>query len=307
MDGKQRIQRPPTAVVQTADRRDEPAARQGLPITPAASPMQRLRAAPVVQARAAGDLPGDLQAGIEAISGVSMAGVSVRHGSSEPARIGALAFARGDEIHLGPGQAHHLPHEAWHVAQQRQGRVRPDSTIDGMAVNTDSGLEREADVMGARAAQMATTLPRTEAPPAAQAVAQRQPVIQRKDFTKKYSDSSFQLSSTSKEAIYMIYNVKTDLTEYVGKTSQGVPTRFNQHKSSKGLDADYAIQQLTSGTWTPFETATHEQYYLHEGGGKKFLMNKINALSEAKWTWFSAPTGQPHNKNQETRLTSGHF
>ncbi|MEL6127089.1 MAG: DUF4157 domain-containing protein, partial [Pseudomonadota bacterium] len=34
-----------------------------------------------------------------------------------------MAYAQGSNIHLGPGQDQHLPHEAWHVVQQRQGRV----------------------------------------------------------------------------------------------------------------------------------------------------------------------------------------
>ncbi|HAP61901.1 MAG TPA: hypothetical protein DCR93_21180, partial [Cytophagales bacterium] len=31
----------------------------------------------------------------------------------------------GTDIHLAPGQQKHLPHEAWHVVQQKQGRVKP--------------------------------------------------------------------------------------------------------------------------------------------------------------------------------------
>ena len=37
----------------------------------------------------------------------------------------AHAYTQGSEIHLGAGQERHLPHEAWHVVQQAQGRVRP--------------------------------------------------------------------------------------------------------------------------------------------------------------------------------------
>lgn len=39
--------------------------------------------------------------------------------------VGALAYARGNDVHLAPGQERHLPHEAWHVVQQREGRVAP--------------------------------------------------------------------------------------------------------------------------------------------------------------------------------------
>lgn len=99
-------------------------------------------------------LPLDLQQGIEQLSGVSMADVKVHRGSAEPARLQAHAFAQGTDIHLGPGQEQHLPHEAWHVVQQKQGRVSPTRQLKGQVlINDDDRLEKEADVMGARALQ----------------------------------------------------------------------------------------------------------------------------------------------------------
>lgn len=78
--------------------------------------------------------------------------VRVHRNSSRPAQLNAHAFAQGANIHLAPGQDRHLPHEAWHVVQQAQGRVRQTMQMkSGVAVNDDIGLEREADVMGARA------------------------------------------------------------------------------------------------------------------------------------------------------------
>jgi len=40
-------------------------------------------------------------------------------------QLQAQAYAGGNEAHFAPAQEQHLPHEAWHVAQQRQGRVDP--------------------------------------------------------------------------------------------------------------------------------------------------------------------------------------
>jgi len=51
--------------------------------------------------------------------------VQVHRNSSKPAQLNAHAFAQGSDIHLAPGQEQHLPHEAWHVVQQAQGRVKP--------------------------------------------------------------------------------------------------------------------------------------------------------------------------------------
>lgn len=96
-------------------------------------------------------LPAGLKSGIESLSGVSLDHVTVHYDSSRPAALNAHAFAQGPDIHLAPGQARHLPHEAWHVVQQAQGRVRPTMQLAGKPVNTDASLEAEADAMGARA------------------------------------------------------------------------------------------------------------------------------------------------------------
>lgn len=99
-----------------------------------------------------GGLPAQLKSGIESLSGLSLDSVKVHYNSSQPAQVGASAFAQGLDIHLAPGQAHHLPHEAWHVVQQAQGRVAPTARVGGgRRVNDDLALELEADAMGARA------------------------------------------------------------------------------------------------------------------------------------------------------------
>lgn len=71
--------------------------------------------------------------------------VNVFFNSNKPAALGALAYTRGNEIHLAPGQAHHLPHELWHVQQQRQGRVKPTQYINAIPINDVPELEAEAD------------------------------------------------------------------------------------------------------------------------------------------------------------------
>ncbi|MBB2487445.1 DUF4157 domain-containing protein [Mitsuaria sp. WAJ17] len=114
----------------------------------------QLRAlAPSAPSQAANGLPEPLRAGIESLSGLDLSGVRVHRNSSKPAALQAHAYAQGQDIHLGPGQEQHLPHEAWHVVQQAQGRVKPTVQMkQGVALNTDAALEREADQMGARAA-----------------------------------------------------------------------------------------------------------------------------------------------------------
>lgn len=99
-------------------------------------------------------LPTPLRAGIESLSGLDMGGVTVHRNCARPAQLDALAYAQGNEIHLGPGQEKHLPHEAWHVVQQKQGRVAATVQLNGALVNDDRGLEREADIMGQKALRM---------------------------------------------------------------------------------------------------------------------------------------------------------
>ena len=70
-------------------------------------------------------LPDNLKAGVESLSGLSLDNVKVHYNSSEPAQLNAHAYAQGTDIHLASGQEKHLPHEAWHVVQQKQGRVQP--------------------------------------------------------------------------------------------------------------------------------------------------------------------------------------
>ena len=97
-------------------------------------------------------MPDQLQSGIENLSGLSMDNVSVHYNSSKPAQLQAQAFTQGTEIHITPDQEKHLPHEAWHVVQQEQGRVRPTVQMnDNRAINNAQGLEKEADKMGAKA------------------------------------------------------------------------------------------------------------------------------------------------------------
>lgn len=98
-------------------------------------------------------LPSQLKAGVESLSGVCMDQVQVHYNSDKPAQLNAHAYAQGREIHVASGQEHHLPHEAWHVVQQAQGRVKPTMQLkSGNVINDDLGLEAEADKMGAQAA-----------------------------------------------------------------------------------------------------------------------------------------------------------
>ena len=97
-------------------------------------------------------LPDTLKLGMESLSGVSMDDVKVHLNSKKPEALHAHAFAQGTDIHVGPGQEKHLPHEAWHVVQQKQGRVKATVKVNGdVPVNDSQSLEQEATYMGQKA------------------------------------------------------------------------------------------------------------------------------------------------------------
>ncbi len=99
-------------------------------------------------------LPDGLKKGVESLSGFDISDVKVHYNSPKPAQLQAFAYAQGTDIHVAPGQEKHVPHEAWHVVQQKQGRVQPTMQMkEDVAVNDDPALEQEATVMGNKAVQ----------------------------------------------------------------------------------------------------------------------------------------------------------
>lgn len=119
-------------------------------------------------------LPDQLKSGVENLSGYSLDDVKVHYNSDKPAQLNAHAYAQGTDIHLASGQEKHLPHEAWHVVQQKQGRVKPTRQMKGKVnINDDRGLEAEADSMGAKALQLKDTETKTRQSKSTSLIVQR--------------------------------------------------------------------------------------------------------------------------------------
>ena len=94
-------------------------------------------------------IPTRLKERIESNTGVSLDDVQVHYNSDRPARLDALAYTKGNQVEVGPGQEHHLPHELGHVVQQKLGIVRSNARHpSGEAMNTDVELEKQADAIG---------------------------------------------------------------------------------------------------------------------------------------------------------------
>lgn len=99
-------------------------------------------------------LPDKLKSNMESLSGMDMSSTKVHRNSPKPESVGAHAYTQGSNIYLAPGQDKHLPHEAWHVVQQAQGRVKATGSVNGLPLNDSKSLESEADRMGSKAANM---------------------------------------------------------------------------------------------------------------------------------------------------------
>ncbi|MDR2577972.1 MAG: DUF4157 domain-containing protein [Chitinispirillales bacterium] len=93
-------------------------------------------------------IPDAMKTQFENVSGFSFDDVRIHYNSDKPARLDALAYTQGNQVHIAPGQEKHLGHELGHVVQQKEGRVKPTMQLQGVNVNDDASLEREADVMG---------------------------------------------------------------------------------------------------------------------------------------------------------------
>ncbi|WP_299464968.1 DUF4157 domain-containing protein [uncultured Microscilla sp.] len=99
-----------------------------------------------------------VKANVSNIMGVDVTQAKVNYNSGKPAQLKAEAYAQGNTVEIAPGKEKHLGHELAHIGQQAQGRVQP--TIqgnNGIGINNDPKLEKEADDIGDKAMSMQPT------------------------------------------------------------------------------------------------------------------------------------------------------
>ena len=246
-------------------------------------------------------LPDRLKAGVEALSGLAMDDVRVHRNSAEPAKLGALAFARGSDIHLAPGQEQHLPHEAWHVVQQKQGRVPGMAQLKtGIQVNDDAFLEREAGEMGERA--LASPHPRHEnmkgqlIPRSTAAVVQRFTLSAHGNW--KYSENELYITAVSSTTTMY---ARTDATAPRASQKRGSETvgksRYDLYSPAFDVpeDCGSAMEAIMLGRLPNPERADKSALTVFEGRlkfGLDFELNKTGGANTNLGKEAQADPGQ---------------
>ncbi len=237
-------------------------------------------------------LPDALKSGIEHLSGLSMDDVKVQYNSKQPAQLNAHAFAQGHQIHIAPGQQKHLPHEAWHVVQQMQGRVKPTLQMKGKTlINDDVALEKEADRMGARANAFRTNSHQVQLRAMANALgATVQRVVPNPPHThfkenpvtnyaargggnvafnmNTYPRSNFSFGAHTRNAVFLRYN-----PQYAGNRIISIRGSSGEQVNVEGVQLDHQV------SWHNISTAMHN----HNTGLQQRWTNHIGySLYDAK-------------------------
>jgi hypothetical protein len=186
-------------------------------------------------------MPDHLKSGLENLSSINLSGVRVHYNSEKPAHLNALAYTQGQVIEVGPGQDRHLPHEAWHAVQQMQGRVRPTMLLKGVAVNDNTRLEKEADLMGRKALQQYA---RVEKPIENKSRSMANSVAQRNN-----DKQAFQFVDNRQEAIDQrrLHEMANNSREAIQERSRGSQGVSVVQKYAKGLTPK-TLQDTTTST-----------------------------------------------------------
>ncbi len=248
-------------------------------------------------------LPEPLKSGVETLSGHTMDDVKVHYDSDQPNQLNAHAYAQGTDIHVAPGQEQHLPHEAWHVVQQKQGRVQPTKQLkDKVNINDNEGLEKEADVMGAKASQMKEeATPKIDLKKYDSASSISQFVVQK-------ADERFQDKGTFKNLDDQAKNYvsKDDLKnfQYENEAAAGLGKKIEETEGDVSWRSSVGSWFGDEGTWSKFLVAVdlynkvktieekQQQLYILKKEAHEWLKNKEEKVKKKE-------TSNPENDQKK--------
>ena len=226
-------------------------------------------------------MPRPLKAGLEAFSGMDLSGIRVHTNSSKPAQLNALAYTQGHDIHVGPGQEKHLPHEGWHAVQQMQGRVKPTMQAKGVSINDNAGLEREADEMGEKALQ---TVEKTKRVPEVQRKANTGEVVIQRASPLSDAVRLIQANSSTTGARMITGNLVTGIRQAENMFLKERP--FNRWGESLGSSDTVGPGQLGEPAITDVDrnfSAAVKAFAAIHGAAPSDWRSKA---TDAKWSYF---------------------
>jgi hypothetical protein len=218
-------------------------------------------------------LPAALSAGIASLTGVDLAATKVYRNSPEPSKYNAMAFASKGSIHLAAGQEKHLPHEAWHLAQQAQNRVKADSRLGNVALNTNPGLENEADRMGPAALKLGLSAAAGPSSPAGRPPSAGSPsLMQRVVFTRAKVGAAvkeIQVFGAKKDHVGLLAALSAKYSESVLldliSTLFGLGHKQEASYLAKILDSELTDQELSSLMGANYQLDKETDQYLLPG------------------------------------------
>lgn len=227
-----------------------------------------------VQQKSKTGLPDHLRNGIEHLSGLSMDDVKVHYNSPKPAQLSAHAYAQGTDIHLGSGQEKHLPHEAWHVVQQKQGRVRPTVRTGGVNINDSIELENEATSKGNQALRHQKSMNKEASETGSQTV---QTILKAKQDTTSNSVAQLFKGKRGKllegmeekkddRDLPIILKESQEALSGKGDDEEPVDWQLNKGFTTKGYELEFARvsgeqEEELEGLSQLMRGATHAEYY----------------------------------------------
>ncbi len=191
-------------------------------------------------------LPDSLRARMENLSGMTMDDVKVHYNSDKPTQMGALAYTNGTDIHVAAGQEKHLPHEAWHVVQQKQGRVQPTTQFKFAGVNDNPELEKEADEMSGKAIQFKKGAPR------------QHPTGDRHAIPHPFMDLNTWIVTLKRDRIADLFRTLDGLDGHATQIQQEITRLVNVKEHFEQERYTYACQEIRNALYSAGEAATFD-------------------------------------------------
>ncbi len=210
-------------------------------------------------------LPIELVDGFLATTGHDLSNVLVHKNSDQPQKMGALAYAQGNDIYLGTGQEEHLGHEAAHIVQQREGRVTATTEIAGLPVNDSPELEHEADALARQAEESG----RVDQPKTVAATASEQKTLQ------------MQVSPLQFDGLSIHYEVIPEETYERGSLEVGMFAALMQGALLPNLPAHFARAPHILALWP---AVANILYAGNDGSNTHAITDATSAFNPSSYT-----------------------